>query len=395
MEPRPDAGGSFSDPGRMVVDNRTHQHPEAAMPFDPTQFPQDRYDAAHEFVFSQPFQTLMTEAHGLARGRNTGGVPAALVALARKSAADPSWKLLGEFIDRVFQITQADRIAVESQSEFALEAINGAASGTGVTRNKEAADAIRDALLRVATSAIRHLNPEPAPAKVRKDRLGFRPGVFDYSGLGEGRYWNRHGETVECTRSQAAELARIEGVPFVQIDRMEGASGYTSNWRDYLVTLPASRPKLKADQDYVLFRMDGSTCPCCTQRITAVAPRSLNASLDAYFVCLGDGFAGEVGVAPNRIGKESLERLRLVARDGEAREITLPSGRVVTVARTGPQISWAPVEDADRIVDQALDAMREHGLDGGEHRDVVTDTQEAQGEEAGPEGDEDGDSPSP
>jgi len=65
--------------------------------------------------------------------------------------------------------------------------------------------------------------------------MKFKPGIFDYSGMGTGTYWNKAGEGIHCDPSEAYELASKEGVEFIRINRMEDGSGYTLGWEKYLL----------------------------------------------------------------------------------------------------------------------------------------------------------------
>lgn len=67
-------------------------------------------------------------------------------------------------------------------------------------------------------------------------KQAFQPGVFEYHGCGYGDYWSKSGECHGVTRTEAFALARADGLEMRTIDRMQISSGYTRNWRDYLVT---------------------------------------------------------------------------------------------------------------------------------------------------------------
>ena len=50
-------------------------------------------------------------------------------------------------------------------------------------------------------------------------------GMFDYSGLGMGRYHSVSGKIVWCLRTEASEAAMKENVEFVYHDTMAGHTG--------------------------------------------------------------------------------------------------------------------------------------------------------------------------
>lgn len=76
----------------------------------------------------------------------------------------------------------------------------------------------------------------------------FKPGVFEYHGMGSGMYWTAAGEGVSCTRTEAYALADADGLRMVTLDRLRISSGYTRDWRAHLAAdLSDSGPYARAD----------------------------------------------------------------------------------------------------------------------------------------------------
>jgi len=65
--------------------------------------------------------------------------------------------------------------------------------------------------------------------------MKFKAGIFDYSGLGTGTYWNKAEEGIHCNPDEAYKLASEDGVEFIRIDRMKEGTGYTLDWEKYLL----------------------------------------------------------------------------------------------------------------------------------------------------------------
>lgn len=66
-------------------------------------------------------------------------------------------------------------------------------------------------------------------------QLVFAPGVYDYSGFGEGRLWLPDEQFVKCPPTVASNICLILALPFNRIDRCRNSAGFTRNWRQFVV----------------------------------------------------------------------------------------------------------------------------------------------------------------
>jgi hypothetical protein len=72
--------------------------------------------------------------------------------------------------------------------------------------------------------------------------LKFKPGVYDYSGMGSGLYQSVDGDAYRLSPLEAQDRAQAEGVVYVRLNRMKGTSDFTPDWREH-VAEPSDYPR--------------------------------------------------------------------------------------------------------------------------------------------------------